>query len=49
MRPKASPYRPSPRGGTGALPPPTERFASWTSASTTPTAAAPSRPMLPPP
>lgn len=45
----ATPYRPSALGGTGATPPPTSRFASWTSASRTPTAAAPSSPTLPPP
>lgn len=45
----ATPYRPSALGGTGALPPPTCRFASCTSASTSPTVAAPIRPTLPPP
>lgn len=45
----ATPYRPSALGGTGAVPPPTCLFASWTSARNTPTAAAPINPMLPPP
>lgn len=47
--PYASPYQPLPLGGIGAVPPPTDRFASWTSASRSPTPAAPIRPTLPPP
>ncbi len=45
----ATPYRPSALGGTGALPPPTCRFARRTSAITRPTVAAPISPTLPPP
>ncbi|GHD16637.1 hypothetical protein GCM10010334_77830 [Streptomyces finlayi] len=46
---KAVPYKPSAGGAIGATPPPTDRFANCTSASTSPTVATPISPIPPPP